>query len=134
MLIQEPLARYNLACITEVYTLDLRQYLCSRSNMRDKNRRVGRRQTEESKLKISRANKGKRLGYAPWNKGKKLHYIPGKREHSVQTLEKMNEAAKRRWSTDLAAAVTIAPEAAPSSTRIIVFIFSSNDCFNSPFL
>jgi hypothetical protein len=101
MLLQEPLARYNLAFITEVYALDLsnRQYLYSRSNLRDNNRRVVRRQTEESKLKISRANKGKRLGCAPWNKGKKLHYIPGKREHSVQTLQKMSEATKRRWST-----------------------------------
>jgi len=98
MLIQEPLARYNLGCITEVYGLDLRQYLCSRY-LRENNRRVVRRQTEESKLKISRANKGKRLGCPPWNKGKKLHYIPGKREHSVQTLQKMSEAAKRRWST-----------------------------------
>jgi NUMOD3 motif len=100
MLLQEPLARYNLAFITEVYALDLSnsQYLYS-SLLRHNNRRVVRRQTEESKLKISRANKGKRLGCAPWNKGKKLHYIPGKREHSVQTLQKMSEAAKRRWST-----------------------------------
>lgn len=101
MLLQAQLARYNLACITEVYSLDLSnmQYLYSRSKLRDSNRRVVRRQTEESKLKISRANKGRRLGCAPWNKGKKLHYIPGKREHSVQTLQKMSEAAKRRWST-----------------------------------
>jgi NUMOD3 motif len=101
MHVQAPLAHYNLACITEVYGLDLSnmQYLRSWSNLRHNNRRVVRRQTEESKLKISRANKGKRLGRAPWNKGKKLHYIPGKREHSVQTLQKMSEAAKRRWST-----------------------------------
>ena len=55
-----------------------------------------RKQTEETKLKISKANKGKGLGRVPWNKGKKLHYIPGKREHSQQTVRKMSEAAKRR--------------------------------------
>jgi hypothetical protein len=33
-----------------------------------------RKQTEETKLKkISKANKGKGAGRAPWNKGKKLH-------------------------------------------------------------
>ena len=37
-------------------------------------------------------------GRVPWNKGKKLHYIPGKREHSEQTLNKMRQAAKRRWA------------------------------------
>ena len=81
MLLPEQLARYNLAYIAEVYAPDLSNGL------------------EESKLKISKANKGKRLGCAPWNKGKKLHYIPGKREHSEQTLQKMSEAAKRRWSS-----------------------------------
>jgi NUMOD3 motif len=53
--------------------------------------------TEETKLKISKANKGKRLGYAPWNKGKKLNYITGKREHTEETRKKMSEAAKQRW-------------------------------------
>ena len=57
----------------------------------------GRRHTEETKLKISKANKGKRLGCAPWNKGRKLHYITGKREHTEETKKKMSEAAKRRW-------------------------------------
>jgi hypothetical protein len=50
------------------------------------------------KLKISEANKGKRLGSAPWNKGKKLHYLPGKREHSEQTKQKMSEASKGCWA------------------------------------
>ena len=105
MLLLEPLARYNLSCIAELYTLDLSngQYLFSRSSMKINKRGVAlplvRRQTEETKLKISKANKGKRLGCAPWNKGKKLHYIPGKREHSEQTLRKMSESAKRRWSS-----------------------------------
>ena len=104
MLLQEPLARYNLACIAEPCTLDLSngQYLCSRSSMKINKTGVAlpvvRKQTEETKLKISKANKGKRLGCAPWNKGKKLHYITGKKEHSQQTLQKMSEAAKRRWS------------------------------------
>jgi hypothetical protein len=54
--------------------------------------------SEETKLKISKANKGKRSGSVPWNKGKKLHYIPGKREHSEHTIQRMSIAAKRRWS------------------------------------
>jgi hypothetical protein len=53
--------------------------------------------SEETKLKISRANKGKRVGHAPWNKGKKLHYRTGKREHSEQTRQRMSIAAKQRW-------------------------------------
>jgi hypothetical protein len=56
-----------------------------------------RKLSEETKYKISKANKGKRLGCAPWNKGRKLGYIPGKREHSEETKKKMSEAAKRRW-------------------------------------
>jgi NUMOD3 motif-containing protein len=56
-----------------------------------------RKLSEETKLKISKANKGKRLGKVPWNKGKKLHYIPGKREHSEQTRQRMSIAAKQRW-------------------------------------
>jgi hypothetical protein len=36
--------------------------------------------SEETKLKISKANKGKGLGRVPWNKGKKLSYITGKRD------------------------------------------------------
>jgi hypothetical protein len=47
-----------------------------------------------TKLKISQANKGQ----VTWNKGKKLHYIPGKREYSEETLNKMRQAAKRRWA------------------------------------
>jgi hypothetical protein len=53
--------------------------------------------SEETKLRISKANKGKHLGSVPWNKGKKLHYITGKREHSEQTRHRMSIAAKRRW-------------------------------------
>jgi hypothetical protein len=64
--------------------------------------------TEETRKKISKANKGKRLGYAPWNKGRKLHYITGKREHTEETRKKMSEAAKRRW--------------APISTRRLISI------------
>jgi hypothetical protein len=56
-----------------------------------------RKLSKETKLKISKANKGKRLGKVPWNKGKKLHYIPGKREHSKQTRQRMSIAAKQRW-------------------------------------
>ena len=103
MLLQEPLARYNLGCITEVYTLDLSngQNLSRMSSMKINKRAIAlplvRKQTEETKLKISKANKGKRLGCAPWNKGRKLHYITGKREHSEVTKKKMSEAAKRRW-------------------------------------
>jgi hypothetical protein len=58
MLLQEPLARYNLACIAEVYTLDLSngQYLCSRSSMKINKTGVAlplvRKQTEETRLKI----------------------------------------------------------------------------------
>jgi len=57
-----------------------------------------RRHAEETRLKISRANKGKHLGCVPWNKGRKLNYIPGKREHTEETKKKMSEAAKRRWT------------------------------------
>jgi hypothetical protein len=39
---------------------------------------LNKKLSEETKLKISKANKGKRLGSVPWNKGKKLHYITGK--------------------------------------------------------
>ena len=56
--------------------------------------------SEETKYKISKAIKGKRLGSVPWNKGKKLHYITGKREHSEQTKQRMSIAAKRRWYTN----------------------------------
>ena len=56
-----------------------------------------RKLSEETKYKISKANKGKRLGSVPWNKGKKLHYITGKREHSEQTKQRMSIATKRRW-------------------------------------
>ena len=57
-----------------------------------------RRHTEETRIKISKANKGKRLGCTPWNKGRKLSYITGKREHTEETRRKMSEAAKRRWT------------------------------------
>lgn len=59
---------------------------------------IRRRKSEETKLKISKANKGKGLGRVPWNKGKKLTYITGKREHTEETRRKMSEAAKRRWA------------------------------------
>jgi hypothetical protein len=57
-----------------------------------------RQLSEETKLRISKANKGKHLGSVPWNKGKKLHYRTGKREHSEQTRQRMSIAAKQRWS------------------------------------
>jgi hypothetical protein len=57
-----------------------------------------RKLSDETKSKISKANKGKRLGLVPWNKGKKLHYITGKREHSEKTKQRMSTSAKRRWS------------------------------------
>jgi hypothetical protein len=60
--------------------------------------RAARRHTEETRLKISRANKGRRIGCAPWNKGKKLNYTTGKREHTEETKRKMSEAAKQRWA------------------------------------
>jgi hypothetical protein len=63
-----------------------------------RNRNRSRKLSEETKSRISKANKGKRLGSIPWNKGKKLHYITGKREHSEQTRRRMSIAAKRRWS------------------------------------
>jgi hypothetical protein len=65
-----------------------------RNRIRIKSRKL----SEETKSRISKANKGKRSGSVPWNKGKKLHYITGKREHSDQTREKMSIAAKLRWS------------------------------------
>jgi len=65
---------------------------------RNRNRNRSRKLSEETKSRISKANKGKRLGSIPWNKGKKLHYITGKREHSEQTRRRMSIAAKRRWS------------------------------------
>ena len=46
------------------------------------------RKSEEKKLKISKANRGKGLGCVPWNKGKKLRYITGKREHIEETKGK----------------------------------------------
>jgi hypothetical protein len=108
MWMQEPL--YDLACIANAYNIDLTnwQYLYGRYHHMKIDRRVAalpfvrpihsRKQSEDTKLKISKANKGKRVGCIPWNKGKKLHYIPGKREHSEHTKQKMSEAAKRRWA------------------------------------
>jgi NUMOD3 motif len=65
----------------------------------NRNENRNRRQlSEETKLRISKANKGKHLGSVPWNKGKKLHYRTGKREHSEQTRQRMSIAAKQRWS------------------------------------
>ena len=61
-------------------------------------RRRRRIKSEETKLKISKANKGKRIGCTPWNKGKKLSYITGKREHTEETKRKMSEAAKQHWA------------------------------------
>jgi hypothetical protein len=53
---------------------------------------IGRRRikSEETKRKISNANKGKGLGRVPWNKGKKLSYITGKRE-TYRRNKKENE-------------------------------------------
>lgn len=113
MWVQEPL--YDLSCVSNVYNRKLTnwwQYLCSeyQTNInidmasllpfaKPISSSSGRRgHTEETKLKISKANKGKRLGCAPWNKGRKLHYITGKREHSEETKKKMSQAAKRRWT------------------------------------
>ena len=110
MWVQEPL--YELPCISNVYNRKLTNwhYLCSEYQMKI-NRNIStlpldksissssrRRHREETKLKISKANKGKRLGCSPWNKGRKLHYITGKREHTEETKKKMSEAAKRRWA------------------------------------
>jgi hypothetical protein len=102
---------YDLLCVSNVYNRKLTNwhYLCSGYQLKTNRNMVAaqpfprpissrRRQSEETKLKISKANKGKRLGCAPWNKGRKLRYIPGKREHSEETKRKMSEAAKRRWT------------------------------------
>ncbi len=110
MWVQEPL--YDLPCMSNVYSRKLTNwhhyYLCSWYHIKA-NRNIAdslqftrhtynrRRKSEQTRLKISKANKGKRLGCTPWNKGKKLNYITGKREHSEVTKEKMSEAAKRRW-------------------------------------
>jgi len=107
MWIQGPL--YNLPYITNAYNRNLTKctilvegyYMKVNRNMAAfpfARPTSSRRQSEETKLKISKANKGKRLGCIPWNRGKKLHYIPGKREHSEETKKKMSEAAKRRWA------------------------------------
>jgi hypothetical protein len=110
MWVQEPL--YDLLCISNVYNRKLTSwhYFPSGYPMKTINRNMiaalqfarptynRRRRSEETKLRISKANKGKRLGCAPWNKGKKLHYITGKREHSEETKKKMSEAAKQRWT------------------------------------
>src|SRR5919202_709719 len=102
---------YDLLCVSNVYNRKLTNwhYLCSGYQLKTNRNMVAaqpfprpissrRRQSEETKLRISKANKGKRLGCAPWNKGKKLHYITGKREHSEETKRKMSEAAKLRWT------------------------------------
>ncbi|MFL6317367.1 MAG: NUMOD3 domain-containing DNA-binding protein [Nitrososphaeraceae archaeon] len=95
----EPL--YDLACITNVYNRELTRCYVKIDRIAAALPLVrptsSRKQSEETKLKISKTNKGKRLGSVPWNKGKKLHYLPGKREHSEQTKQKMSEAAKGRW-------------------------------------
>jgi NUMOD3 motif len=119
MWMQEPI--YDLTSIYDLYNRKLTnwQYLGSSGGyeMKINNRRMvavpftksisnntrrkrggERGKSEETKLKISKSNKGKRLGYAPWNKGKKLSYITGKREHTEETRKKMSEAAKRRWA------------------------------------
>jgi hypothetical protein len=110
MWMQGPL--YDLPCISNVYNRKLTNwhYLCSGYQTKINNRNMAalpfdksisssrRRQSEETKLKISKANKGRRLGCAPWNKGRKLPYIPGNREHSEETKKKMSEAVKRRWA------------------------------------
>jgi NUMOD3 motif len=92
MWVQEPL--YDLPCISNVYNRKLSDwhYFCNGYHVK-----INRIHSEETKLKISKANKGKRLGCAPWNKVRKLLYIPGKREHTEETKKKMSEAAKRRW-------------------------------------
>jgi hypothetical protein len=102
---------YDLPCMSNFYNRKLTNwhyYFCSWYQMKT-NRNVAaplqftrpaynkRRKSEVTRLKISKANKGKRLGCIPWNKGKKLNYITGKREHSEITRKKMSEAAKRRW-------------------------------------
>jgi NUMOD3 motif len=104
--IQEPF--YGLSSISNLYDRKLTNwhYLSCYPSKINKNMMVlpfakpisSRRQSEGTKLKISKANKGKRLGCAPWNKGRKLLYIPGKREHSEETKRKMSEAARRRWT------------------------------------
>jgi hypothetical protein len=116
----DPRTIYDLPCIYDVYNQKLTnwQYLSgSGYEMKINNRhmvavpftksifntirrkRGGERgKSEETKLKISKANKGKRIGCTPWNKGKKLSYITGKREHTEETKRKMGEVAKRRWA------------------------------------
>ena len=110
MWVRQPL--YDLPCISNVYNRKLTNWLYSSSGYHMKITRNmaaavlpfartissrRRRHSEETKFKISKANKGKRLGCVPWNKGRKLHYITGKREHTEETKKKMSEAAKRRW-------------------------------------
>ena len=53
-------------------------------------RRRRRIKSEETKLKISKANKGKGLGRVPWNKGKKieLHY---RQKRTYRRNKKENE-------------------------------------------
>jgi NUMOD3 motif len=57
----------------------------------------GSKHSQDTKLKISKSNKGKNLGQVTWTKGRKIHYRTGKREHTEQTKQKMSEAAKGRW-------------------------------------
>jgi hypothetical protein len=112
MWMQEPI--YDLACITNVYNSELTNWqylfhnLFHRSHIKIDIRaavlplvrpKSSRKQSEETKLKISKANKGKRSGCDPWNKGKKLHYIHGKREHSEHTTnEPSSEAALGKYA------------------------------------
>ena len=54
--------------------------------------RKGQKNSSETRLKISLANKGKKKGYSVWNKGKKGIY-------TIETIEKIRQARKNQIFT-----------------------------------